>query len=89
MAAKRGSLSDFTATKASAAAPVQTPASAPPAAPAVEEEEPRKGQTIRLTVDAWRQLKLLAFEQARPMHSLILEALNDFFQKHGRPPLAR
>lgn len=47
-----------------------------------------KGQTIRLSLPAWQQLKLLAIAEGRTQHALIIEALNDFFQKHGKPPIA-
>lgn len=77
--AKRASLSDFTADKPGAPQAVET---APTA-----KEKPR-GQTLRLTPEAWRQLKLLAVERAIPSHALLIEAVNDLFQKHGKPPIA-
>lgn len=48
----------------------------------------RKGQTLRLTRDAWKQLKLLAIERDRTAHDLLIEAVNDLFRKHGKPPIA-
>ena len=48
----------------------------------------RKGQTLRLTRDAWKQLKLLAIEHDRTAHDLLIEAVNDLFRKHGKPPIA-
>ena len=59
-----------------------------PAAPRRAVEK-RKGQTLRLTRDAWKQLKLLAIEHDRTAHDLLIEAVNDLFGKHGGPPIAR
>jgi hypothetical protein len=47
-----------------------------------------RGQTLRLTPEAWRQLKILAAERALPSHTLLIEALNDLFQKYNKPPIA-
>lgn len=55
---------------------------------AKDQQAQRRGQTLRLTPDAWRQLKVMAAEQDRRAHDLLLEAVNDLFQKHGRPPIA-
>lgn len=58
------------------------------------EEEPLergasiKGQTLRLNMEAWRQLKILAVERALPAHALLVEAVNDLFRKHGKTPVA-
>ncbi|MGE4048412.1 MAG: ribbon-helix-helix domain-containing protein [Acetobacteraceae bacterium] len=71
-------MSDFTAEKS---APAPTPA-----ADAVR-EKPR-GQTLRLGISAWQQLKMLAVERQTTSHSLLIEAVNDLFRKHGRPPIA-
>jgi hypothetical protein len=78
--AKRASLSNFTAEKPGAQVPE-------PSLPPTSKERPR-GQTLRLTPDAWRQLKMLAVEQAMPSHTLLIEAVNDLFRKHGKPPIA-
>lgn len=77
--AKRASLSTFTAEK-----PGAPQASKPEPA---EKEKPR-GQTLRLKSAAWQQLKFLAVERAIPSHALLIEAVNDLFQKHGKPPIA-
>jgi hypothetical protein len=47
-----------------------------------------KGQTVRLTIPAWQQLKLLAIQEGKTSHALIIEALNLLFDKHRKPPLA-
>ena len=47
-----------------------------------------KGQTLRLNVEAWRQLKMLAVERAVPAHVLLVEAVNDLIRKYGKTPVA-
>lgn len=78
--AKRASLSSFMADK---------PGAPPPAELAIEDgkEKPR-GQTLRLSPEAWKQLKLLAVERATTSHALLIEAVNALFQKHDKPPIA-
>src|SRR5947209_3343905 len=48
---------------------------------------PRKGQTLRLNPEAWKQLKLLALERETSSHDLLIEALNALFRRHGKPPV--
>jgi hypothetical protein len=48
----------------------------------------RKGQTLRLPVAAWRQLKHLSVDCGKPAHALLVEAVNDLFKRHGKPPIA-
>jgi hypothetical protein len=83
---KRASLSTFAAAK-----PVAQPAPSPVTAPE-KPEKPKKeelrGQTLRLSIPAWIQLKNLAIKRMVPSHDLLIEALNDLFQKHGEPPIA-
>ena len=52
------------------------------------EKGPAKAMTLRLNKDAWRQLRLLAFDDGRTAHALLIDAMNDYFQKRGKPPLA-
>lgn len=78
--AKRAALRDFAAQKNAPAAPEPDRPS-----PSVAE---RRGQTLRLSVEAWRQLKIMAAEEGRPAHDLLLDAVNDLFRKHGKPPIA-
>lgn len=47
----------------------------------------RRGQTLRLPVDQWRRLKVLAIDEGRTSHDLMLEALNMLFSSKGLPPL--
>lgn len=48
----------------------------------------RKGLTIRLSPEAWEQLRLLGFKQRRPAHDILIESLNDYFRAQGLPPIA-
>ena len=47
-----------------------------------------KGQTLRLNLGAWRELKILAIDQGKPAHPLLIEAVNDLFKKYGKKSLA-
>ena len=47
-----------------------------------------KGQTLRLNLGAWRELKILAIDQGKPAHALLIEAVNDLFKKYGKKSLA-
>lgn len=75
-------LSAMKATKGGAAA-APTPAKA-----GTGKNDDRKGQTLRLTPEAWRQLKMLALDRGGTSHALLIEAINDLFRKHGKPPVA-
>jgi hypothetical protein len=44
--------------------------------------------TLRLPPVVHDQLREMAFTSRRSQHALLLEALNDLFQKHGKPPIA-
>ncbi len=85
---KRASLAGFAAKKEPPVAAVE-PAStdAVTAADAVAPDR-RRGQTLRLSTEAWRQLKRLAVEQDKPAHDLLVQAVNALFVKHGLPPIA-
>lgn len=87
---KRGSLAGFAAKKDPQPA-MGTPATASHAvadADAAAAPDKRRGQTLRLSVEAWRQLKRLAVDQDKPAHDLLVEAVNSLFSKHGLPPIA-
>ncbi len=87
---KRASLTDFATRKPQ---PREEPQE-PPVPGAVgqpdtaEKVEERKGQTLRLTPAAWRQLKQLALDREARAHDLLLEAINDLFRKYDKPPIA-
>jgi hypothetical protein len=52
--------------------------------PPQNENAARKGQVLRLNERAWKQLKLLAIDRGLPVHSVLIEAVNDLFEKYGR-----
>jgi hypothetical protein len=79
--AKRASLTDFAAKKPGAGEAAASPQAAGP-------KDDRKGQTLRLTPAAWRQLKTLAMDKGSTSHALLLEAVNDLFRKNDLPPIA-
>ena len=78
--AKRPPLTDFTTKK-------NDPGPAAPA-PQTASKDDRKGQTLRLTPAAWRQLKGLALDRGTTSHALLIEAVNDLFRKNDLPPIA-
>lgn len=69
------------------AAKPTTARSKPEPAGAVSDDK-RRGQTLRLTVDAWKQLKMLAVNEEKTAHELLLEGVNLLFRDRGLPPVA-
>jgi hypothetical protein len=55
---------------------------------APEPETKQRIMAIRLPQDAWKQVKIAAVERGTTAHALMIEALNDWFTKHGKPPIA-
>jgi hypothetical protein len=51
-------------------------------------DDTRRGQTLRLKPAAWAQLKILAVEQAKTSHDLLIEAVNLMFDHYGKPTIA-
>lgn len=88
MATKRATMTashlDSMKAKKPAAVIAQTPEAAAPAGAADE----RKGQTLRLKPEAWRQLKILAMDEGKTSHDLVLEGINLLFQSRQLPPIA-
>ncbi len=82
--AKRATLSDFAATKPGAA-----PAAAPEASPEARKLDTRKGQTLRLSASAWRQLKVLAMDEGTTVHQILVDAVDEAFRKRGKPTIAQ
>lgn len=60
----------------------------PPAVAPTNGEDGRRGQTLRLKPAAWTQLKILAAEQRKPSHDLLIEAVNMLFDHYGKPTIA-
>lgn len=48
----------------------------------------RKGQTVRLSPAAWAQLKILAVNEEKAAHDLIIEAINMMFISRNLSPIA-
>ena len=46
------------------------------------------GFSLRLGSAAHEQLRRMAFDSRRSIHAFVIEALNDLFTKHGKPPIA-
>ena len=83
MPKQKASLADVALTKGAATTPVVQGTTPPPV-----EEEKRIGQTLRLPKGAHKQLKQLALDLDKPMHDVLIEAVNDLFTKYGKPPIA-
>ena len=58
-----------------------------PATPA-NGDDTRRGQTLRLKPAAWTQLKILAAEQGKPSHDLLIETVNLLFEHYSKPTIA-
>jgi hypothetical protein len=41
---------------------------------------------VRVNVDGWRALKILAAEHETTLNALAVEAFNDLLKKHGKRP---
>lgn len=80
---------NLTTMKATKPAAVAAPAPVPiETAAAARSNNNRKGQTLRLTVDAWKQLKHMATDEDKTAHDLMTEAVNMLFRDRGKPPIA-
>ncbi len=62
--------------------------SAPAAAVSKDASRERRGQTLRLEPEAWRQLKMLAIVEGKTSHDLLIEAVNLLFDHYNRPTIA-
>jgi DNA-binding MarR family transcriptional regulator len=51
-------------------------------------EDDRRRVTLRLTEDAWKQLKIMSIEEGCVAHKLLIEAVNDLFVKRRKKPIA-
>jgi hypothetical protein len=70
-------------------AAMKTKRGAPEPVAALERDDvARRGQTLRLKPAAWTQLKILAAEQGRTSHELLIEAVNLLFDQYGKPTIA-
>ncbi len=48
----------------------------------------KRATLFQLPAAAKKQLAILAIERETTQQALLSEALNDLFQKHGKPPIA-
>ena len=48
----------------------------------------RKQLSLYLPVAAWRQVRKVAYEEERSIHSCVLEGLDLLFAQRGLPPIA-
>jgi hypothetical protein len=62
--------------------------SAPAATTKKEASRTRRGQTLRLEPEAWKQLKMLAIAEGKTSHDLLIEAVNLLFDHYNRPTIA-
>lgn len=82
---KKSSLANVTLKKGAPTAPIVQTGSGDVSP---EQEEKRIGQTLRLPKGAHKQLKQLALDLEKPVHDVLIEAVNDVFSKYGKPPIA-
>jgi hypothetical protein len=46
--------------------------------------DPSKGLLIRMNLEGWRSLRILAAETDTTLNALAIEAFNDLLKKHGK-----
>jgi hypothetical protein len=46
-----------------------------------------KALLVRLNMDGWRELRILAAERDTTLNALAIEALNDLLKKRGKEPV--
>jgi hypothetical protein len=91
MAAKKPSLANLALNKGTSVTPAPVAAAIAQSQPTEKEhgkKDDRIGQTLRLPPGAHKQLKRLAVDVEKPVHDLLIEAVNDLFTKYGKPPIA-
>jgi hypothetical protein len=81
--AKQGALND-----AEAATTLGSPSVALAEAAPEKKPDNRKGQTLRLSTAAWRQLKMIAMDENTSVHQILVDAVDEAFRKRGKPPIA-
>jgi predicted transcriptional regulator len=67
----------------------EEPATGAPAGWAKDGKPAIRTLTLRLSEAAHDQLREMAFVARRSQHELLLEALDDFFVKNGKPAIAQ
>lgn len=61
--------------------------STPAARPRPSTSRDLKTVMARINRDGWREIHSLGLELDMPLQAIIVEALNDFLQKHNKPPV--
>lgn len=51
-------------------------------------QEGKKAMTLYFKPEVSKQMKLIALEEDRTLHDVMREAINDFFSKKRKPPIA-
>lgn len=54
----------------------------------VEKGAPKRFTSFRLNSTARKQLDILAIEEGETLQSIMCQAVNDLFEKHGKPRIA-
>lgn len=89
MAKPKPSLANVALPKGNVTTPSPSPAIASSSSAKEDsKKDDRIGQTLRLPAGAHKQLKHLATDLEKPVHDLLIEAVNDLFSKYGKPPIA-
>jgi hypothetical protein len=53
-----------------------------------KETQPKRFTSFRLNATARKQLDILAIEEDETLQSLMCQAVNDLFEKYGKPQIA-
>lgn len=61
---------------------------APPKENSIEMKTALKQIVFKANESAKKQIDMMAVESGKTRQALFVEALNDFFMKHGKPPIA-
>ena len=52
--------------------------------PTAKDTDAFKSVLVRINIEGWRALKILAVEQETTLNALAVEAFNDLLKKHGK-----
>jgi len=52
--------------------------------PTAKDTDAFKSVLVRINIERWRALKILAVEQETTLNALAVEAFNDLLKKHGK-----
>ena len=54
--------------------------------PTAKDTDAFKSVLVRINIEGWRALKILAVEKEATLNALAVEAFNDLLKKHGKRP---